>query len=80
MVQRLKAGEYAAVVADNSRLQLFAQQDESCSLHTLQEDLGEFDVAFAFHERVSQATPGFVDEVSERLLQLHEEGVTKVRL
>ena len=80
MVDGLKSGEYAAVVADASRLELYAQQDESCSLHTLKENLGEHDTAFAFRSGFSDEHPGFVERVSERVLQLQEEGVAKVRV
>lgn len=79
MIRRLKAGEYSAIVSGASRLLIHASDDQSCSLHVLPEDLGEFDTAFAFRANFTADHPGFVERVSHRMLELNEEGVTKVR-
>ena len=64
---------------DASQVLEQVQQDESCSLHVLDDDLGDFDLAFAFRSGFSAEHPGFVDEVSHELLKLNENGVAEVR-
>lgn len=77
---RLQSGVYAAAVLDASQVLEQVQQDERCSLHVLAEDLGEFDLAFAFRAGFSRDYPGVVDRISHELLLLNEAGVTEVRL
>ena len=79
MVAKLKAGAVDAVVSDATQLVPRAYMDPSCSVHVLEDDLGTFNIGFAFRKRFSRDHPGFVRLVSEQLVVLSEEGILVVR-
>jgi ABC-type amino acid transport substrate-binding protein len=77
-VKDLKADDLAALVSDGSALQYRIAQETECSLHTLQEDLGTFDHAFAFRANFSRDYPNLIPDINVKLLEWNEEGDLKV--
>eukprot|EP00892_Ulva_mutabilis_P009355 jgi/Ulvmu1/6792/UM030_0130.1 len=72
MISKLRRGDYAAVISDDTQLISRAYADESCSLHILGDMIEPFDLAVAFGR-------GFTDDffrraVSSTLLDMQEDG------
>jgi hypothetical protein len=77
-VKDLKTDDLAALVSDGSALQYRIAQETECSLHTLQEDLGAFDHAFAFRANFSRDYPNLIPDINGKLLEWNEQGNLKV--
>jgi hypothetical protein len=57
-VKDLKTHDVGAFVSDGSQLQFRAALEDSCSLRILPDDLGGFDMAFAFRANFTRDYPG----------------------
>ena len=79
MVSKLKAGRVDAVISDSTVLVPIAYADKACHVTPLEDNLGKFDIGFAFRRGFSQDHPGFVGAVSEQLVVLSEQGILAVR-
>jgi hypothetical protein len=79
-IKKLRNDDLAAIISDGSQLQFRASKDPSCSLHILHEDLGPFDMAFAFRANFSRDYPdvNLIANINAKLLLWQEEGELKV--
>ena len=72
MVQGVKSGRYAALVAEATQLQALAASDEDCSLAVLQEQILTFETGIAFRKNFSY--PAFINAFDDAFLNLQNEG------
>lgn len=77
MIAKLRRGEYAAIISDDTQLEPRAYADAFCSLHILQETVEPFDLAFAF--RSDFANDAMRQAVSSVLLDMQEDKSLEVR-
>eukprot|EP00892_Ulva_mutabilis_P009353 jgi/Ulvmu1/6790/UM030_0128.1 len=70
IMDRLKAGEFAAFISGDTQLLPRAYADQSCTLHVLAESVAEFDHVFAF--RRGFPSDPFITEVNRVLLDMQE--------
>eukprot|EP00892_Ulva_mutabilis_P006137 jgi/Ulvmu1/3896/UM018_0117.1 len=73
MISKLRRGDYAAVISDDTQLISRAYSDDACSLHILGDTIEPFDLAIAFNRNFP--SDAFRFAVSSTLLDLQEGGV-----
>jgi hypothetical protein len=78
MIRKLRAGDYAAVISDDTQLTERAYNDRSCSLHLLKDPIEPFDLALAF--AADFGLPQLRQAINSAILHLQESGELDVRL
>ena len=78
MIKKLRAGQYAAVISDDTQLEPRARADDSCALRILTDKIEPFDLAIAFRKNFPY--PELVRALNNALLKLQETGQLAVRL
>ena len=77
MIKKLRAGQYAAVISDDTQLEPRARADDSCALHILPDKIEPFDLAIAFRKDFPH--PRLVTAMNNALLRLQESGTLTAR-
>jgi Ligand-gated ion channel/Bacterial extracellular solute-binding proteins, family 3 len=77
MIRKLRAGQYAAVISDDTQLEPRARADATCSLHVLDPKIEPFDLAIAFRRDFPH--PKLMSALNNALLRLQESGTLAVR-
>jgi hypothetical protein len=80
-IEGLRSGKLDALVSDGSQLEFIANNGSKCDLHVLKEDLGAFNMAFAFRANFTKDYPdsNLIADINTKLLSWAEEGDQQVR-
>jgi ABC-type amino acid transport substrate-binding protein len=78
-MELLKSGTYAAIVGDYGQIAQRVQEDKTCRLQMLPDDLGKISKGFAFRVNFTRDYGDLVERINAALLELKEEGEALVR-
>jgi ABC-type amino acid transport substrate-binding protein len=78
MLHKLKTGQYTAIISDYGQVGQRVQDDKTCRLKLLPDDLGKTEKGFAFRVNFTQDHGNLVERINSALLAFNEEGVATV--
>jgi hypothetical protein len=78
MVHKLWIGQSAAIISDYGQVGHLVQEDTTCGLKLLPDDLGKVEKGFAFRVNFTQDHGDLVEHINSTILAFQKEGVARV--